>query len=59
MKKNLDLRVIGLNELTTQESIKIEGGFLQYVPLAIAMGAICGWVFEKGEELGEALAQNH
>lgn len=59
MEEELDLQRFCVQEVEPGQIKKIDGGFIQFVPIAVAMGAVCGWVFEKGEELGTALAKNH
>ena len=54
-----NLKNLNLVELNAQEVKKIEGGWLQYLPVAVAVGAAFVWAWDKGEELGKALAKNH
>ena len=45
-------------ELNSMELRTIEGGFppAAAVALAVAIGGACAWFFEKGEQLGKAMA---
>ncbi len=59
--KTLEINTYGVQHLNHSELIKINGG----VPLsvlisgAVALGATAAWIFEKGEQLGRALAKKH
>ena len=54
-----NLKNFNLVELNAQEVRETEGGWLQYLPVAVAVGAAFVWAWDKGEELGKALAKNH
>ena len=58
-KKMKNLKNLNLVELNAQEVKETEGGWLQYLPVAVAVGAAFVWAWDKGEELGKALAKNH
>ena len=57
--KMKNLKNLNLVELNAQEVKETEGGWLQYLPVAVAVGAAFVWAWDKGEELGKALAKNH
>ena len=57
--KMKNLKNLNLVELNAQEVRETEGGWLQYLPVAVAVGAAFVWAWDKGEELGKALAKNH
>ena len=57
--KMKNLKNLNLVELNAQELKKTEGGWLQYLPVAVAVGAAFVWAWDKGEGLGKALAKNH
>ena len=59
IKKMKNLKNLNLVELNAQEVRETEGGWLQYLPVAVAVGAAFVWAWDKGEELGKALAKNH
>ena len=58
-KQMKNLKNLNLVELNAQEVRETEGGWLQYLPVAVAVGAAFVWAWDKGEELGKALAKNH
>ena len=57
--KMKNLKNLNLVELNAQEVRETEGGWLQYLPVAVAVAAAFVWAWDKGEELGKALAKNH
>ena len=57
--KMKNLKNLNLVELNAQEVRETEGGWLKYLPVAVAVGAAFVWAWDKGEELGKALAKNH
>lgn len=49
------LELLNVTELKTEDMLSVNGG-INWIGGAAALGAACAWVFEKGEELGRAMA---
>ena len=53
----MNINKFNVTALQKDELRTIDGGWLQYViPATLAVGAAIAWAFQKGEELGKALA---
>jgi hypothetical protein len=58
--KKMKLENLNLKELNTKELREIEGGVISpHLPVFAAIGAVCVWLWDKGEALGKSLAKNH
>ena len=52
-----NLENYGVQELNAREIQETDGGFLEWIAVAVSVGGIVVWAFEKGEELGKELAK--
>ncbi len=52
----MNLKNLNLQELSIKEKVNTNGGF-GWLPIAIAIAGATVWCFDKGEQLGTAMAK--